>query len=201
MSYTPAHKARTRARILAAARRLFNAHGYHGVTIDAVMAAANLTRGGFYAHFKSKEDLFAAALKSVLGSKKPPPAVGQAPSLTAYLSPFHRDHRAEGCPVAAHLSAMALAPEAARAAFTDLVTALAPLFADAVHARETRPEGTNTAEPASSDQALAVMALAVGGLNLARGVKDPALSDRILAASRQACDLLARDWPTKDEKG
>ena len=42
MPYPKDHKAKTRERILEAARVLFNRHGYDRVTIDQIMAAANL---------------------------------------------------------------------------------------------------------------------------------------------------------------
>ncbi|MEO0368552.1 MAG: helix-turn-helix domain-containing protein, partial [Pseudomonadota bacterium] len=38
---------------------MFRQNGFAKTSIDDVMEAASLTRGGFYAHFKSKEDLFA----------------------------------------------------------------------------------------------------------------------------------------------
>lgn len=66
MPYAPDHKEKTRARIVERARILFNRHGFENVTINMVMKAAHLTRGGFYNHFKSKEELFAAAVSSFL---------------------------------------------------------------------------------------------------------------------------------------
>ena len=66
MGYSSEHKDRTRERVVTAAGRLFRRYGYNGVGIDEIMAAAGLTRGGFYAHFKSKHDLFAAALAEEL---------------------------------------------------------------------------------------------------------------------------------------
>ena len=66
MPYSPTHKERTRAKVVECARILFNRHGFDGVTIDMVMEQAELTRGGFYYHFKSKEELFAAAVSSFL---------------------------------------------------------------------------------------------------------------------------------------
>ena len=64
MPYSLAHKARTRERILEAARRAFSRLGYDAVRIEDVMDGAGLTRGGFYNHFKSKAELFAAAVES-----------------------------------------------------------------------------------------------------------------------------------------
>ena len=40
MRYPPGHKERTRTRILDSAARLFRKHGYRGVSIDRIMAAA-----------------------------------------------------------------------------------------------------------------------------------------------------------------
>jgi AcrR family transcriptional regulator len=47
----------TATRILNQAMRLFLEKGYHGTSIDDITHAAALTKGAFYWHFKSKEDL------------------------------------------------------------------------------------------------------------------------------------------------
>ena len=70
MPYTQEHKARTRERIVGSARRLFNRHGLTGVSIDEIMADAGLTRGGFYNHFDTKEDLYAEVVQQVLACRK-----------------------------------------------------------------------------------------------------------------------------------
>src|SRR5262245_20121520 len=56
-----ARKAETRERILRAAARAIRKHGYEGVGVAEVMKDAGLTHGGFYAHFKSRDALLAAA--------------------------------------------------------------------------------------------------------------------------------------------
>jgi AcrR family transcriptional regulator len=48
----------TRARILAAAERLFAEDGYAGVSMPAIARASGITAGAIYKHFDSKEDLF-----------------------------------------------------------------------------------------------------------------------------------------------
>lgn len=61
---------RTRARILDVAGPLFNARGYRTSSVQEVMAAAGLQKGGIYNHFASREDLVLAAYDrntSVLG--------------------------------------------------------------------------------------------------------------------------------------
>lgn len=55
-------KADTRARLLAAAARLFAEHGIDSVSVDAVADAADRTSGSIYAHFGSKNALVTAVL-------------------------------------------------------------------------------------------------------------------------------------------
>jgi AcrR family transcriptional regulator len=47
----------TANRILNQAMRIFLAKGYHGTSIEDITRAAKLTKGAFYWHFRSKEDL------------------------------------------------------------------------------------------------------------------------------------------------
>jgi TetR/AcrR family transcriptional repressor of nem operon len=46
-----------RERILQEAEQLMLLHGFNGTSIDAICARAELTKGGFFHHFSSKEDL------------------------------------------------------------------------------------------------------------------------------------------------
>jgi AcrR family transcriptional regulator len=55
-----------RARILAAARGEFAARGYHGTSIDVIIQRAEVARGTFYLHFKSKRSVFEAALEELI---------------------------------------------------------------------------------------------------------------------------------------
>ena len=48
MPYPAGHREQVRQRIVESARRLFNRHGFDGVSVDSIMAQAGLTRGGFY---------------------------------------------------------------------------------------------------------------------------------------------------------
>jgi len=62
MRYDANHKERTRARVLAEAASAIKSKGVERVGVVEVMAGAGLTHGGFYAHFKSKDDLVAQAV-------------------------------------------------------------------------------------------------------------------------------------------
>src|SRR2546430_13508516 len=51
-------KQQTRAKVLAAARRLFSESGYEGATIRDIAAAAGMSTGAVFANFADKSDLF-----------------------------------------------------------------------------------------------------------------------------------------------
>jgi len=51
----------TRQRIIAEAAAIFNQRGYEGCSIQAIMDATGLEKGGIYRHFESKEELAAEA--------------------------------------------------------------------------------------------------------------------------------------------
>lgn len=60
-----ARSRRTTSRILSAARRLFAAHGFAGVSAEQIVTAAGVTRGALYHHFDGKKGLFKAVLEQV----------------------------------------------------------------------------------------------------------------------------------------
>jgi len=51
----------TRARILQTATQVIRAHGYAASSVDDICREAGVTKGAFFHHFKSKEDLAVAA--------------------------------------------------------------------------------------------------------------------------------------------
>ncbi len=56
---------RSRRRLLQAAIRLFSARGFHGVSVDQIVAAARLNKRMAYHYFGSKEAIYRAALVEV----------------------------------------------------------------------------------------------------------------------------------------
>ena len=55
-----------RERLLRQGMRSFYAHGFHGTTVDALLAAAQVPKGSFYHHFGSKESFGQAVLEQYL---------------------------------------------------------------------------------------------------------------------------------------
>jgi len=60
-------RAATRGALLGAARELFAAEGYSGVSTEALVRRAGVTRGALYHHFADKRDLFRALVEELEG--------------------------------------------------------------------------------------------------------------------------------------
>ena len=161
-----------RARILAAAGRLFRERGLEGVTVAEVMQAAGLTHGGFYGYFKSKDDLIAQTLAALMSRGQ----VGDlATYATAYLAPDHRENRSGGCGVAALGAEVGRGTAEAKAAMT------AGLRRQIETLSRTAPGATPEARRQAAIGSWSAM---VGAVILARMSDDPALADEVLAQTR-----------------
>lgn len=183
-------------RILAAASARLRREGLEGAAIAPVMKEAGLTHGAFYAHFRDKDDLAVAAFRQAfatererwIGTARDRSWPARARRLAArYLSRRHRDDAGAGCAFAALAADAARAPEPFRAAYGE------ELRATLAAIRGARPDDPDDdpMRPPPLDHAAAMLALCVGGLSLARAVNDPELSERLLAACRDAAERLA----------
>ena len=186
MRYEKGRKDLTRQRIVEVASRQFREHGVAAVGIAGIMSAAGLTNGAFYAHFDSKEDLVREAL-SHAGfrnklSKAAENGTGLAGAIRDYLSQNHRDNPGQGCPTSALVAEIARHPKATRDAFTGKVDDVIELIAAALDA-ETEAERRR--------KAVAIYALMVGTLQLARAVNDKRLSGEILQSGAEEAVALA----------
>lgn len=185
MKKSKAETAETRRRIVDAAAGRLIATGIEGTGLNDLMAEVGLTRGGFYRHFASKDQLVAeacdAGLESTILRARQAQEAGQgghgfAAVVHAYLSAGHRDNRAGGCPFAGLGSELARADgevrQAASQGFDRLAGALEALLTD------------RSPQEARAQAAYTLSAM-VGALTMARMVEDPALSDAILSEARQ----------------
>ena len=178
MRYSKEHKAETRNQIIETAAPLFRRFGFDGVSVEKLMNAVNLTRGGFYAHFKSKEALIEtiltrnAGLVRMLsdreGSSRESLNSDALQILSDYLKPENLEEIIEGCP-------LATMPIDATRASPRLRTAYGNRFGNLI--RElTRGLGKRRKD---EDKAIAVAVLAVGGIILARASSSPEEATKI----------------------
>jgi TetR/AcrR family transcriptional repressor of nem operon len=187
MPYPAGHHKEVRKKIIASARRLFNRHGFESVSIDQIMAGAELTHGGFYNYFNSKSDLYA----EVLGCFFTDPEwknrweglevdmgasdVG-AQVVRAYLSRQHFEDVENSCPMVALPTDVARCDERAKRAFETVFRAMVEVLArSSANGRARRVTAQATA------------ALCVGGMVVARALLDRKLADEL----RDACMSVA----------
>ncbi len=191
MGYSQQHIDATRQRILAAAGRLMRERGYGGVSIAQIMAASGLTHGGFYAHFKSKEELFEAMvgepfdftnqLNRLLGEDPSSDINTALMASTYYLSPANIDQVGPACTLASSTQDVARAAPSVKQAFTGRFKQLSAAYEKALGKA-----------PAKKNRAVALAALAtcVGGLTIARSLSDDALESELLSACLAAVERL-----------
>jgi AcrR family transcriptional regulator len=190
MRYEKGHRETTRQHIIDVASAQFREGGVAAVGLAGIMTAAGLTNGAFYTHFESKEDLVRAVLVDALGQRELrlranlEGKLGVEKTIRNYLSPSHRDDAGEGCPTAALVAEIARHPRQTRDAFTGKVSEITGLLAALL------------AKGSAADRrkrAIAVYALMVGALQLARAVNDSKLSDEILQNAADAALKLANE--------
>jgi TetR/AcrR family transcriptional repressor of nem operon len=156
-------------RILDAAARAVRRQGYAGVGVAEVMKEAGLTHGGFYAHFKSRDALLAAAIEhaaqdsvKILSRRiKALQDAGASPVralVEGYLADEHVDACERGCPVAA------LGSEIARQSDDVLEVSRKRVRGLVEKVRQTLPPA------AAAESAFGLAASLVGALQLARAL-------------------------------
>src|ERR1700739_2567047 len=118
MRYRPEHKIETHQKIVKDASRRVRAEGLNGAAVATVMRDTGLTHGGFYKHFRSKDDLLVESLREgfreiidtlVHAAEESPPGEAWKAIVKTYLRPEMYERPGHGCPLTA------LSPELARA--------------------------------------------------------------------------------------
>ena len=183
--YSPGKKENSRRRILDSAVRLFSAKGYQGVTLDELMQDADLTRGAFYAHFSSKKAIYREA---VLHASRHGPvshltAVTETDAFKAmvrdYLHMAHVKQESPACPLAFLVTDVANQHDDLRTTYTEVYRDVVQRLAGLDVLREDRA-------------CLALSALLIGGVAVARALNDESLSQDVLDACYMASEALIR---------
>ncbi len=201
MPYRPEHKAETRTRIIECARRLFNRHGYSEVSIEQVMAEAGLTRGGFYNHFRNKEELFCEAVKFYATCNPSERWEGvefdigadrrtfARQIVNAYLSQPHLEDLDYHCPMVALPSDVARTGPVMRETYQGLLLGMINMF----------QSGLGNDDTDARTKAMTIATLCIGGMVLARTVDDQTFANEVREAARaMALRIGEFDDPVKE---
>ena len=184
MRYATEHKTQTRRKIVQNAARKLRAEGLRGPGVASVMEASGLTVGGFYKHFRNKDDLFLEAIaqgfsefrnKVFSSLEGVPPQERWKAIVRWYLSPEHCGHPEAGCPLAA------LAPEIARAKLPVRKKVAAMMKEGRQHLMELMP-GTDA--DTRERNFFVIFSAMEGAVSVARILPDAAERERVLGSVR-----------------
>ena len=178
---------KNRGAIERASARLFRERGLRA-SLKQVMGAAGLTHGGFYGHFRSKDELVAAACAAAFAGsvgrwrRRAAGAANRRAARAAlvegYLAPRNRRSVGTGCPLCSLATDVAREAEdmPVRRAFREGLEGLLGILA------QVQPRGTRRRR----ERALAQLSALVGAMLLARATSGSVLSQEILRAARRS---------------
>ena len=184
MRYSPEHKAQNHENILSIAARSFREHGGDSSGIGTVMKKVGLTKGGFYRHFKSKDELFVEAVARAFdemgtGMAETAKSVPEGQALRAiierYLSVGHANSPGSGCVRAALGPELARKPLPVRRRIEGLLEAYRERLAPFVPGR--------TREEKLAKTRLLIPSMA-GVLMMVRVIPDPQKREQLLLEAR-----------------
>jgi TetR/AcrR family transcriptional regulator, transcriptional repressor for nem operon len=181
MRYPDGHKDEVRARIVEVAARALRKDGLEGVSIPKLMKAAGLTHGGFYVHFKDRDELVAAAVERGTreGAFAGDSTLEQA--VDRYLSKEHVAHPEMGCVIASLGFEGSRQKGKVRRAFAEAARGLLSRVQKKLH--------PGSAPGALEDDTLQKASQMVGAVVLARLMQDDAVAERLLDAGKKSVGL------------
>ncbi|MEV7685353.1 TetR/AcrR family transcriptional regulator [Streptomyces bungoensis] len=177
MGHSQAEKAATRERVLRVTSRKIRAEGVTSPGIAELMSQAGLTHGGFYKHFRSRDDLItqAAAFALAEGTAKMERSARKnerdprAGLIAAYLGKQHRDVPATGCALVSLGAAAGRGDQRFKEAYESQVRTYLDLIA-----------GLDDETEDARAEAMVTLSALVGAVLMARAVDDQEFSDELL---------------------
>jgi TetR/AcrR family transcriptional repressor of nem operon len=191
MRYQPEHKAEVHQKIIEDASRRVRTEGLAGAAVSAVMRDTGLTHGGFYKHFRDKDELLIEALRKAFQeiadhlaqvAEQSKPGAGWKAIVEAYLSPEHCDHADWECPLAALGSELARADMGMKAQIFEELAKYKNRMLPFMPGRTSADK-----EPAF----FAIFSTMIGAIELARMLPEPAIRLKVLESAR---DFLLRSF-------
>lgn len=184
MRYDANHKDRTHRRIVRNASRQLRAKGLNTPAVTTLMKASGLTHGGFYKHFKSRDDLVVEAIddslqelrdRLITAAKEADADEGWKAMVKTYLAPESCDRADEGCPIAALAPEMARTRPMVKQRISSAILKFRQELLPFMPGRNPEEKGANF---------LALFSSMVGAIAIARTMPDAAVRQRILNTVR-----------------
>ena len=186
MPYSKEHKNNTRKKILESAFRLFTVKGFDGVTVDGVMEECGLTRGAFYAHFTSKANLYGESLKFAASTSKladlRPDDISDKDWLCLLLDSYLSIEHVTGdrsCPLAFLATDINTRDDETRAVYADVYGSM----------NKAIMTYAKSYIDCDEEDILAVTAMIIGAVAIARTMDDKNAVTKLLAACRREAGL------------
>lgn len=169
MPWNAQHKAASRERILTSAAKLFTHRGFDSVSIDEIMKDAGLTRGAFYAHFKSKSDIYNQAILTGAAMAKQflcnNPTASVIEFAEHYLRIGNREAAGKYCPLAFLVTDICHREKTIKTTYTRVLKGYQEVLASL---------------GLSQENAVKASVILIGGLALSRTVTDKAIKQNII---------------------
>ena len=192
MPLSKQHKLHSREKILESAVQLFSSRGFNKVSIDEIMLHAGMTRGAFYAHFDSKESLYAEAITTAAANTEISNALNTCIDnhldleklISGYLSLHHVQQKSPPCPLAFLATDVANEEKQVRQTYTKTFHSLI----NAVIGK--------SGKPLTKETALAITAMMIGSVTISRALTNEETVLELLDSSKSlAIELLNSHHP------
>ncbi len=192
MKYPKEYKESVSKKLCSHAARQLKEVGSSQLSVKSVMDAEGMTVGGFYAHFKSKDELLSRAVETAFEEtlvdvydniEHLDNAEWIEVAVSTYLSELHRDTLSIGCPVASLLSDVPRGKPELKKSFEKGLKKLV--------ARYEQRLASSGHEDASAT-ATALFALMSGGIQMSRCAATKKYSNEILASCLAAAKTMTR---------
>lgn len=186
MRYAKDHKEQARAAILAAAGRRLKEKGFHGVGVDGLAAAAEVTSGAIYSHFGSKEGFLEQVIRANVSPEFEALQVADTDErrrrlvevVYGYLSEEHCEGVADGCVLTALTADVARAGDSVREVYQLQISRMVALVLPAM------PGGVEE----QRRRAWALVAGIIGAVSVARALPAGEHRDAVLQSTLRSIE-------------
>jgi TetR/AcrR family transcriptional regulator, transcriptional repressor for nem operon len=174
--YSKGHREETRARIVETASRLFQEKGVDRVGVDEIMRESGLTHGGFYVHFRSKDQLIAEACALAVDQraeewKEHLRGLPAEEAFAAFLDGYIECAGSGECPFASLGADVARQGEEVREAYTEKIEDLVRFMTEELSC--------------GRQEAIFALVAVSGAISVANASSDPKFSKEILETTRR----------------